>query len=143
MIEVKFAAANRAALNALIADYIGTSAATVPVVDAKPAVGQENPAQHTGKPNKPEVEAPASAPAPAAEKPAAAATSEAAAPAVVTYDQIAAAVPKTAGLGPNAAAKVKALMVKWGVVPPKKVKDAVPADQYGAFLTELLAITND
>lgn len=135
MIKISFEAPTSDALITLISHYLADYTMAPPA--EAPA-----PAQPTGKPAPaPKVEKPAPAPAaaPAAEKPAA----EAAAPAVVTYDQIAAAVPKTAGLGPNAAAKVKAQMVKWGVVPPKKVKDAVPADQYGAFLTELLAITND
>lgn len=139
MIKISFEAPTSDALMTLIINYVADYTMAPPA--EAPA-----PAQPAGKPPKVDKPAPApkaEAPAPA---PAAATTSEAAAPAapaVVSYDQIAAAVPKTAGLGPNAAAKVKALMVKWGVVPPKKVKDAVPADQYGAFLTELLAITND
>lgn len=138
MIEIKFAAATPAALRALIGEYLGqVGVEAVPA--GKPAKTKAEPPAETAKAN---VTVAVSDVA-AATSTAAAPTAAAPAAGAVTYDQIAAAVPKTAGLGPNAAAKCKALMVKWGVVPPKKVRDAVPAEKYGEFLTELLAITNE
>ncbi len=126
MIKISFEAANPAALNALISTYLVAAVSTpiAVVADVKP----------------PKAEKPAAAPA-AEAKPAAPANASGNA---VTYDMIAAQVPKTSALGDNAKAKMKELMAKWGVNPGagKKVKDVVPAEKYGEFFAELSAIDN-
>lgn len=136
MIKISFEAANPAALNTLVGQYLVAAgiAAAAPTTTAAPAADVKPP--KADKPAAaPKAEAPA-APAPAASAPAAAPT--------VTYDMIAAQVPKTATLGENAKAKMKELMAKWGVnaAAGKKVKDVVPAEKYAEFFAELTAIDN-
>lgn len=138
MIKVSFEAPNPAALTALIGAYLAVAAPVAPTTAASVAA--------EAKPAKPpKVEPPAAAPVTKPEAPAAAPAPAASTPAPthVTYDMIVAQVPKTAALGPNAKAKMNALMTKWGVeAGKKKVKDVVPAEKFAEFLAELTAIDN-
>ena len=134
MIKISFEAANPAALNTLVGQYLvaaGIAAAaptSAPAADVKP----------------PKVDKPAAAPKPEAPAAPAASAPVNASGNAVTYDMIAAQVPKTASLGDKAKAKMKELMAKWGVnaAAGKKVKDVVPAEKYGEFFAELTAIDN-